>query len=246
MCQNYICRPNWSFADVVSIYILQALHYEVTNEAASWALWAVAGLGSKKRLRQLLPKYLGTAAVGSLYSSDTIWSTLERLACWHQSFEACRLRSSVSNSAPGRAVFEYVLFFKLCEFITNGVVNALFVWNFSFVVNVLLYTWYSKCRTIGHGTPLDLNDYFLMDHDWDMLDCLLMSKKMMLMRLLLWQKVKRRGFWCQRKGGAKKGGSWRRLKGKPHKLATSWWGDQITMIQRDANIGYNKELYKAA
>ena len=53
----------------------------VTNEAAGWALWAaaVAGLGRKKRLRhllllllllRLLPKYLGTAAVGSLYSGE--------------------------------------------------------------------------------------------------------------------------------------------------------------------------------
>ena len=144
MCQRYICRPNWSFADVVSIYILQALHCEVTNEAASWALWAVAGLGSKKRLRQLLPKYLGTAAVGSLYSSDTIWSTLERLACWHQSFEACRLVSSA-------AVFQIPL---LAEQSLNMSCSLSFVsllqmvWLMLYLCGTFLLWWMSYCT---HG-----------------------------------------------------------------------------------------------
>ena len=100
--------------------------------------------------------------------SDQHWrGWLADMASELRGLVACHLRSSISNSAPGRAVYKYVLFPKLCEF-THSVVNALFVSKISFVVNVLFYTWYSKCRTIGHGTPLDLkskidrelNDYF--------------------------------------------------------------------------------------
>ena len=72
------CRP--------CLYIVTA----VTNEA--WpGRGRQAGRGSKKRLRQLLlflflllPKYLGTAAVGSLYSAVMLVNihliTMERLA----------------------------------------------------------------------------------------------------------------------------------------------------------------------